>query len=114
VDSGFGCHISKIAWLALKVGKPVLSVNPKFTSQECSACHHDSKTNRDGEKFICENCGHIAHADTQASRTILGRANLKFVSKADALRSGSPTMEAHQADAKKPTRGLCESYACQL
>ncbi|WP_157750065.1 zinc ribbon domain-containing protein [Dolichospermum compactum] len=39
--------------------KPVLSVNPKFTSQECSACHHISKANRDSEKFICENCGHI-------------------------------------------------------
>jgi transposase len=38
----------------LKAGKPVLSVNPKFTSQECSACHHVSKSNRDGEKFVCE------------------------------------------------------------
>ena len=39
-----------------------------------------SKNNRDGEKFICVECGHIDHADTQASRTILGGANLKFVS----------------------------------
>ena len=80
-DASWGDLFSKIAWLALKSGKPVLSVNPKFTSQECSACHHISKANRDGEKFICENCGHIDHADTQASRTILRRANLNFVSK---------------------------------
>jgi putative transposase len=80
-DASWGELFSKIAWLALKSGKPVLSVNPKFTSQECSACHHISKANRNGEKFICENCGHIDHADTQASRTILRRANLKFVSK---------------------------------
>ena len=80
-DASWGDLFSKIAWLALKSGKPVLSVNPKFTSQECSACHHISKANRDGEKFICENCGHIDHADTQASRKILRRANLKFVSK---------------------------------
>jgi Putative transposase DNA-binding domain len=77
-DASWGELFSKIAWLALKAGKPVLSVNPKFTSQECSACHHVSKTNRDGEKFVCEECGHIDHADTQASRTILGRSNLKL------------------------------------
>jgi putative transposase len=80
-DASWGELFSKIAWLALKSGKPVKAINPKFTSQECSNCHHVSKDNRDGEKFICENCGHIDHADTQASRTILRRANLKFVTK---------------------------------
>lgn len=80
-DASWGELFSKIEWKAAKVGKPVLSVNPKFTSQECSACHHVSKNNRDGEKFMCEECGHIDHSDTQASRTILRRANLKFVTK---------------------------------
>ena len=79
-DASWGELFSKIAWLAAKSGKPVLAVNPKHTSQECSACHHISKDNRDGEKFVCGACGHIDHADTQASRTILGRADLKFVS----------------------------------
>lgn len=79
-DASWGELFSKIAWLAAKSGKPVLSVNPKHTSQECSACGHVSKDNRDGEKFVCEECGHIDHADTQASRTILRRADLKFVS----------------------------------
>jgi putative transposase len=80
-DASWGELFSKIEWKGAKVGKPVLSVNPKFTSQECSACHHVSKNNRDGEKFVCEECGHIDHSDTQASRTILRRANLKFVTK---------------------------------
>lgn len=80
-DASWGELFSKIEWKAIKVGKPVLSVNPKFTSQECSACHQVSKSNRDGEKFLCEECGHIDHADTQASRTILRRAKLEFVSK---------------------------------
>ena len=80
-DVSWGELFAKIAWLAAKEGKPVLAVNPKHTSQECSACGHVSKANRDGEKFVCEECGHIDHADTQASRTILKRANLNFVSK---------------------------------
>lgn len=80
-DASWGQLFSNIEWKAAKVGKPVLSVNPKFTSQECSACHHVSNNNRDGEKFVCEECGHIDHSDTQASRTILRRANLNFVRK---------------------------------
>jgi putative transposase len=80
-DATWGDLFSKIAWLAAKSGKPVLTVNPKFTSQECSSCGHYSKDNRDGEKFICEECGHIDHADTQASRTINRRSGLIFDSK---------------------------------
>jgi putative transposase len=79
-DASWGELFSKIAWLAVKSGKPVLAINPKYTSQECSACGHITSYNRNDEKFICVECGHIDHADTQASRTILRRANLKFVS----------------------------------
>ncbi len=79
-DASWGELFAKISWLAVKSGKPVLSVNPKHTSQECSACHHVSQSNREGEKFVCEECGHIDHADTQASRNILRRAHLNFVS----------------------------------
>jgi putative transposase len=79
-DASWGDLTQKIEWVAAKSGKPVLAVNPQYTSQECSNCGHTSKDNRDGEKFICQECGHIDHADTQASRTILRRAKLKFVS----------------------------------
>jgi putative transposase len=77
-DASWGSLFDKVGWLAAKQGKPVLPVNPKFTSQECSACGHVSKLNRDGEKFVCESCGHIDHADTQASRTINKRAGFEF------------------------------------
>ena len=80
-DAAWGGLLQKVGWLGAKAGKPVLAVNPKHTSQECSACGHVSKTNRDGEKFVCEACGHIDHADTQASRTIEKRAGFEFVSK---------------------------------
>jgi putative transposase len=77
-DAAWGGLFDKVGWLAAKQGKPVLPVNPRFTSQECSACGHVSKLNRDGEKFVCESCGHIDHADTQASRTINKRAGFEF------------------------------------
>lgn len=101
-DASWGGLLSKIAWIALKNCKPVIAVDPRYTSQECSACGHRSKLNRDGEKFICEQCGHIDHADTQAARTIGKRAGLVFVS----TRRKKPT---HQS--LVPTLGLRESYA---
>lgn len=80
-DAAWGGLFNKIGWLGQKSGKPVLAENPQYSSQECSVCHHVSKNNRDGEKFLCEACGHIDHADTQASRTLNKRAGFIFVSK---------------------------------
>jgi putative transposase len=79
-DAAWGGLFQKVGWLGTKAGKPVLAVNPRHTSQECSACGHVSKANRNGEKFVCEACGHMDHADTQASRTIEKRAGFEFVS----------------------------------
>lgn len=78
LDCGWGGLFSKIAWLALKAGKPVIAVNSKHSSQECPKCGHVDKRNRSGEKFVCTNCGYTQHADTKASRTIAQRVGLVF------------------------------------
>jgi len=72
---------SKVAWLALKNGKPVIAVNPKNSSQECPGCGHIDQSNRSGEKFVCTNCSYAEHADTKASRTIAERVGLVFPKK---------------------------------
>lgn len=81
LDCGWGDLFNKIAWLALKAGKPVIGVNPKHTSQICPNCGHIYKGNRSGEKFLCTNCGHTDHADTKASREIAKRVGLTFPKK---------------------------------
>jgi transposase len=51
-------------------------VNPRNTSRECSnpECRHISENNRKSQaEFICEKCGHTAHADINAARVILER-----------------------------------------
>jgi putative transposase len=78
LDCGWGDLFQKIAWLATKSGKPLFIVNPRFSSQECPKCKHVDKSNRDGEKFICTNCGYAEHADTKASRLIAERSGLVF------------------------------------
>jgi putative transposase len=79
-DAAWGSQAQKIEWIALKNGKISVKVPAHHTSQECRACGHKVPGNRDGEKFLCEECGHIDHADTSAGRNIADRVGLKFVS----------------------------------
>ena len=54
---------SKIEYAAAKSGKIFGVVPPHHTSQECPECHHIDSSNRDGEKFLCDECGYAADAD---------------------------------------------------
>ena len=56
--------------VAAKSGNLVWSTNPYQSSQECSSCPFVSPTNRDGEKFLCEGCGKLEDADTNASSNL--------------------------------------------
>jgi putative transposase len=60
----------KLEDLAVKSGKKLYRVNPRYTSQTCSKCQHVDKDSRNGEKFICANCGHIDDANLQAARNV--------------------------------------------
>ena len=73
-DAGWAELILKIEYLAAKQGKVVIKINPKYSSQECRNCGHIDKSNRDGEKFICAECGYHEHADIGAAKTIRDRA----------------------------------------
>jgi putative transposase len=88
LDCAWGSIFKMIEWLALKAGKLVVAVNPRYTSQECPSCGHAEKSNRDGEKFVCRNCGYADHADTKASRAIAQRAGFVFPSKKKTLPAG--------------------------
>lgn len=48
-------------------------MNPRYSSQECPKCGHIHKDNRNKEKFICTNCGYLAHADLKAAVTVKQR-----------------------------------------
>lgn len=65
----------KIWYKARLAGIPVVLVDPKYTSQECSKCHHIEKSNRKSQsKFSCNSCGYTAHADYNAACVISSRA----------------------------------------
>ncbi|MFP8886405.1 RNA-guided endonuclease InsQ/TnpB family protein [Streptomyces mangrovi] len=63
-----------IAYKALRAGVPVVCVDPRYTSQGCSACGHTDKKNRPAQAiFCCMSCGFAEHADVNAARNIAAR-----------------------------------------
>ncbi len=72
-DASWTDLTSKIEYLAEKSGKVVIKVNPRFSSCECGNCGHTDKLNREKERFICVQCGHIDHADIGAAKTVKHR-----------------------------------------
>jgi putative transposase len=59
-----------IRYKAEALGKHVLLVDARYTSQKCSNCGHTYKGNREGSAFRCRKCGFELHADLNASRNI--------------------------------------------
>lgn len=82
-SSVFSGHISDVAWgefhrqLEYKSqwnGRDFIKVDPAYTSQECSHCGHIDEENRlTQSQFCCMSCGHLANADEDAAKVILGR-----------------------------------------
>ncbi|MFF1356988.1 RNA-guided endonuclease InsQ/TnpB family protein [Streptomyces sp. NPDC058297] len=63
-----------IAYKAKRAGVPLVYVDPAYTSQECSQCHHIDRRNRPSRaEFACRVCGLVEHADLNASQNIAAR-----------------------------------------
>ncbi|WP_235502937.1 MULTISPECIES: transposase [unclassified Kitasatospora] len=66
-----------IAYKAKRAGVPLVYVDPAYTSQQCSECHHIERKNRvDQATFACRSCGTVMHADHNASRNIARRGGV--------------------------------------
>lgn len=71
---------SFIAYKARLAGVPVVYVDPAYTSQECSQCHHIARNNRpDQARFACRSCGFVEHADHNSSHNIACRGWMTWV-----------------------------------
>lgn len=101
-DAGWGELISKVEYLAVKQSQAVIKVNPKHSSQECRNCGHIEQSNREGEKFICVECGYHEHADIGAAKTIRDRA-LEIV-RGDSAKLGASRLNAQKISVRSTSK----------
>ena len=93
-DAGWGTLVTLMREKAACAARVVVSVAPKNTSRTCYACGHCAADNRDGIRFVCVTCGHRDHADVNAAKNILRRAQSALSS---ALSPGSTRLMLHNA-----------------
>ncbi len=66
-----------LEYKARLAGVSLACVDPAYTSQACNECGHCERANRRSQsKFVCKGCGHVAHADINASKNIARRASV--------------------------------------
>ena len=59
-----------LEYKAEALGKSVVYVDPRFSSQKCSKCGDIRKSNRKGSSYHCKACGYQLHSDLNASYNI--------------------------------------------
>ena len=59
-------------------GIVVETVDPSYTSQQCSKCGTTLDENRDGQQFECLDCSYTANADYNAAKNIARKLALKL------------------------------------
>lgn len=98
----FGQLGSFIAYKAKMAGVPVVYVDPAYTSQECSQCHHIERGNRPTRaRFACRSCGFVEHADLNSSHNIARRGWMTWVCGAQSTAPALPLL-AREPDAADP------------
>jgi IS605 OrfB family transposase len=88
-------------------GIPVKFVDADFTSQRCPLCGHQSKQNRTGSRFKCQECSHQDHADRNASINIGLRAATTFKNSHDTVVSSPKNFPSFRR-VRLTAAGLCE------
>ena len=72
-DAAWGELKLKVQFVAEKLGRHYVEINPRNSSRECHKCGHVAALNRKKERFLCLQCNHLEDSDTQAAKTILNR-----------------------------------------
>lgn len=71
-DLAFGSFLLKVAWLAQKLGKTFVKINPwQPTTKTCHACGQRQDMPLNVRTFVCGGCGHVECRDVNAAKNIL-------------------------------------------
>jgi IS605 OrfB family transposase len=68
----------QVAYKADRYGIVVDTVNPQYTSQQCSKCGATLEENRDGQHFECLDCSYTTNADYNAAKNVARKFALQL------------------------------------
>jgi IS605 OrfB family transposase len=68
----------QVAYKAEEHGIVVETVDPSYTSQQCSKCGCTLDENRDGQHFACLDCSYAVNADYNAAKNVARKLALKL------------------------------------
>jgi IS605 OrfB family transposase len=89
-----------ISYKAAERGIQVVKVDPRHTSQTCSRCGHQHRSNRKSQSlFLCKNCGYCLNADYNAAKNIRDKY---LASLGTTSASGSPCQAASRLGSSEP------------
>jgi len=77
LDAGWRQFANILLAKAEETGRVVMFVKAQYSSQTCAECGYVAPENRRSQaSFVCGRCGHSDHADANAAKIILKRAEL--------------------------------------
>ena len=68
----------QVAYKADEHGIVVETVEPSYTSQQCSKCGCTLEENRDGQRFACLDCSYSVNADYNAAKNVARKLALRL------------------------------------
>ncbi len=74
LEQTWGVIRQQLNYKAEWAGRELVVVDPRHTSQTCSACGVMDAASRTGERYECAHCGKLMDADVNAAINILARA----------------------------------------
>ncbi len=79
----------QVEYKAEAFGIEVDTVNPSYTSQQCSKCGCTHRRNRDGQQFSCIECQYEQNADYNAAKNIARKFAVKLRAGQKSLQGGA-------------------------
>jgi putative transposase len=85
-----------VSYKAERKGVAVVKIDPRHTSQMCSNCGYQHRSNRRSQSlFLCRNCGYQLNADLNASINIREKYLASLAQDGTPVLSGSPCQAAY-------------------
>ena len=103
-DAGWSMFEQMLRYKQCWSGGAVKLVWAAYSSQECDHCGHIDATSRRGEAFCCTKCGHTDHADINAAKVLLRRANRSALPVEGELLEGALRSRKAKVELRVPRR----------